>query len=78
MAEEITAANCPAKCLEKPDAVEKINWKCIECGTHLKQAFDALMDARQKEAEEKLKREAKQAATDELTVEEKNKRRRFA
>jgi len=65
---------CSQDCLNHPDAVEKINWKCVECKTDLKPAFDVLMA--KKDAESKAKLEAEATKNDgELTEEEKQSRR---
>lgn len=65
---------CEVNCLEHPDAVEKINWKCVECKTDLKPAYDALMATRNAESTAKLAAEAV-SADGELTEEEKASRR---
>ena len=31
---------CSLNCIERPDAVNKKNWKCLECGTDLKKAHE--------------------------------------
>ncbi len=65
---------CPVNCKDHPDAVEKINWKCVECKRDLKTDFDRVIAERELEA---TKREAAAlaAAPKELSEEEVKKRR---
>lgn len=44
---------CKYNCLDNPDAVEKINWKCVECKTDLEQACKDVWAKRKAEAEER-------------------------
>ena len=70
------SSQCSQKCLERPDAVDKINWKCVECKTDLKPVYDELqikiINDLKKKAEDELLR---LAASGELTEEEKADRR---
>ncbi len=67
---------CEANCLEHPDAVDKINWKCVECKTDLKSAYDALIVKKEADREAKVKTAAEVlAASGELTEEQKVDRR---
>ena len=65
---------CPVNCKDHPDAVEKINWKCVECKRDLKDDFDRITAERQAAAEEK-QAAAIAAAPVELTEAEIKKRR---
>ncbi len=49
-------SNCSVDCLNRPDAVDKTNWKCNECGTDLKKAHEE----RQKKSAEHYKNIANQ------------------
>ena len=51
-------ADCPVNCLENPGSVDKIKWKCVECETDLKSAYDAMVARKIKEAEEKAAEDA--------------------
>ena len=44
---------CPVNCKDHPDAVEKINWKCVECKRDLKADFDRVIKERIDEADKK-------------------------
>jgi len=50
----MSGESCSVNCLERPDAVDKINWKCTACGTNLEQACKD----RQKASAEYYKHEA--------------------
>lgn len=65
---------CAVDCKNRPDAVEKINWKCVECKRDLKADFERVI----KEREEKAKAEAAEAIKNRgpsLSPEEIKKRR---
>ncbi len=67
---------CEAQCQERPDAITKINWKCVVCKQDVKVAYDALMIKRTEDRETKLSEDAaRKAALGELTDEEKAERR---
>lgn len=40
---------CPVNCSDNPDAVDKLNWKCLKCGKNLKEDFNLVMAKRNKE-----------------------------
>ena len=65
---------CPVDCKDHPDAVEKINWKCVECKRDLKDDFERVI-AERAEAAAKRDAEAKAAAPIELSEAEIKKRR---
>ncbi len=67
---------CEAKCQENPDAIDKINWKCVVCKQDVKPAFDALMVQRELDRANAEKAALEAAAKrGELTEEEKAERR---
>ncbi len=39
-------AECKFNCESNPDAVDKINWKCVECGKDLKTIQATVIKAR--------------------------------
>ncbi len=65
---------CPVNCKDHPDAVEKINWKCVECKRDLKADFERVLVER-KDAANKKQAEALAAAPKELNEAEIKKRR---
>lgn len=58
--------DCPVKCLENPDAVDKTDWKCNHCGADLEDAFNAKQKASQEfyDNQDNLEREARAKATE--------------
>ena len=70
----MTQEVCPVNCKDHPDAVEKINWKCVECKRDLKADFDRVINVRVAIAEEK-QAAAIAAAPKELSEAEVKKRR---
>jgi len=67
-------AECPVNCTEHPDAVEKINWKCVECKKDLKADFDRVIKERIAAADIRAAEAAKNAPF-KLSDEEIKKRR---
>ena len=65
---------CPVNCKDHPDAVEKINWVCVECKRNLKADFDRIMTEREL-ASTKRDADALAAAPKELSEAEVKKRR---
>lgn len=62
------------KCAEHPDSIEKINWKCVECGMDMQADYDRVIAEREAAA---LKRaeDAKKDSDAELSEAEIAKRR---
>ncbi len=65
---------CPVNCKDHPDAVEKINWKCVECKRDLKADFDRVI-AERADAYAKKQAETLAAAPKELSEADVKKRR---
>ena len=68
---------CPVNCKDNPDAVDKINWKCVECHRDLKADFDRVINERAAAAEAK-QAEAIAAAPKQLSEEDVKNRRDMA
>lgn len=64
---------CSVNCKDNPDAVEKINWICVECKRNLKDDFERVMKQREEEA--KAKAAKVKSETPGLSEEEIQKRR---
>ena len=43
--------NCPVNCWENPNGVDKINYKCVECKTDLKDRMAEVFATRQAAAD---------------------------
>ena len=65
---------CKYNCTENPDAVEKINWKCVECKTDLEAIQKTVIAARATNAKARAEEAAKNAPYA-LSEEEIKKRR---
>lgn len=69
--------DCSVNCLENPDSVDKINWKCVECGTNLEKPINKVF-AERKEAAKEAEKIAAENEKGQLTEEEKTHRRSMA
>ncbi len=47
-------SECIVNCYDNPDAVEKINWKCVECGADLKKRQEEVIDEREQKVQERF------------------------
>ncbi len=65
---------CSVNCKENADSVDKINWKCVECGTNLQSIIEKLFEKREKDYSES-KRVAAENDIDQLTEKQKQHRR---
>jgi len=67
---------CEAQCQIHPDAIDKVNWKCVVCKKDVKVAYDALQVRNELERANTEKAALEEAARKgELTEEEKAERR---
>ena len=64
------STTCPVNCLDNPDDVDKINFKCVECLTDLEQACLSSRAAKKLAYEEKIAAEAAKVAEGSLTPEQ--------
>ena len=65
---------CSVNCLDNPDSVDKINWKCVECGANLKDPIKEKFAERKTQAKEDEKLAAEKEKG-QLTEAEKDHRR---
>lgn len=71
------ASQCVVNCSENPDSVDKIEWKCVECGTNLEKQINKVFAEREEAAKESEKIAAENEKG-QLTEEEKAHRRSMA
>jgi len=64
------STTCPVNCLDHPDDVDKINFKCVECLTNLEQACLDSRAAKLAAYEAKVAAEAAKQAEGSLTAEQ--------
>ena len=68
------ANQCVVNCSENPDSVDKINFKCVECGQDLKSIIENKFKERLNDAKE-AEAAAAEKEKGQLTEEEKQHRR---